>query len=450
MNVASIAAGSKFELIEGVLRIDTSSSEMNAHTLISTEVKKVKRSDNCFIRIRTNCISSETEEYKINATIHYRDWSGRKVAEPCKKSFTQYLGVLNEEIELEDHEGVSKIAITLNMNKNIQTLIDIEEITFIGDLEMSLMDSNLIHKGFNKYAENRKICIGEVPRKTRGTNLIGRFLGFGETDPRETMSVLHLDRFENMNHYISEVKKSRKVKGAIIPTKSKSYVSHEFHLHNFIPDYLDINESADIRQGKPMSESYLRTAPRWQNSDLLHPKVWKEERTKGHGLYEYVDDENWGVHYGIFHPEDGHYQGDIQVDKRLVGYLFVARFGDAAIYSYIIGHSEHNRNGIMHKLHFDFIEQVFNEETTKFSGIKCILYAGHYQGETEDGIRFGGLTDWKESKLFSPTNLMAFIRGKNYDQDIILKIMENIGIEKREGETSHEALRASGLIEEEE
>ena len=42
--------------------------------------------------------------------------------------------------------------------------------------------------------------------------------------------------------------------GAIIPTKSKSYITHEFHLHNFVPDYLDINESAEIRQGKPMSE----------------------------------------------------------------------------------------------------------------------------------------------------------------------------------------------------
>ena len=45
---------------------------------------------------------------------------------------------------------------------------------------------------------------------------------------------------------------------------------------------------------------------------------------------------------------------------------------------------------------------------------------------------------------------MAFIRGQNYDQDIILKIMENIGIAKREGASSHEALLECGLIEEEE
>ena len=69
MNIASIAEGSKFELNEGVLRIDTSSSEMNSHTLISTEVKKIKSSENCLVRIRTNCISSEKGEYKINATM---------------------------------------------------------------------------------------------------------------------------------------------------------------------------------------------------------------------------------------------------------------------------------------------------------------------------------------------------------------------------------------------
>ena len=447
MNISSIAEGSKFELHEGTLRIDTTESNMESHTLVSTELIKAKFGENCSIRIRTNCISSKIEEYKINITIHFRDSSGRKVVEPFKKGITQCLGIENHEIDVEPHEGVSKIAVTLNINKNVQTVIEFEEISFVGEEEVMLIDSDLIHKRYNKYAEKRRICIGGVPKKARGTNLIGTFFGFGDTEPSETMSVLHLDRFENMDHYLSEVKKNRSRSGALIPAKSKPYITHEFHLHNFVPDYLDINESSEIRQGKPMSESYLRSSPRWKNSNLLHPKVWKEERTKGHGLFDYVDDENWGIHYGIFHPEPGHFQGDIKVDKRLVGYLFVARFGDAILYSHIIGHSDHNRNGIMHRLHFDFVEEIFNSESPKYSGIKCLLYAGHYQGETEEGIRVGGLAGWKESKLFVPTNLSAYISGDSYDSEILEKIIENIGIEKQ-GETNSKLLRSYGLIEE--
>ena len=448
MNIASISEGSKFHLEDGTLRIDTTESEMGAHTLISTEVVKTKISESTLVRIRTNCISSEQgDAFNFTVTIHYKDWRGRKVVDPEKKVINQKMGVVVSEIGLTLHDGASRIALTLNINKNVRTVIDIEEITIFGGGEQALIDTNLIRKGFNKYARKREICIGKIPKKARGTNLIGRFFGYGENPPVETMSVLHIDNFETMDDYLTEVKKSQKVKGAIIPSKSKKYRTHEFHLHNFVPDYLDINESADIRQGKPMSESYLRSAPRWQNSKLLHPKIWKKERTKGHGLFEYVDDENWGFHYGIFHPEPGHKQGDLVVDERLVGYLFVARFGDAVIYSYIIGHSDHNRNGIMHRLHFDFVEKIFNEESSKFSGIKCILYAGHYQGETEDGIRVGGLSDWKEAKLFIPTNLTARISGGECDEEILQKIVDKIGIVVQEGQTNHEALENCGLIE---
>jgi len=448
MNIASISEGSNYNLDAGIIRIDTSGSEMNAHTLIGTEVVKTKISERALLRVRTNCISSEKDDsFNLTISIHYKDWRGRKVVEPEKKVIVQKMGIIVSEIGLTPHDGASRIALTININKNIRAVIDIEEITIVGVKEQALIDTNLIRKGFNKHAKKREICIGGIPKKARGTNLIGRFFGYGVNPPIETMSVLHLDSFETMDDYLAEVKRNQKVKGAIIPSKSKGYRTHEFHLHNFVPDYLDVNESAQIRQGKPMSDSYLRSAPRWENSELLHPRVWKEERTKGQGLFEFVDDENWGVHYGIFDPEPGHVQGDLVVDERLVGYLFVARFGEAVIYSYIIGHSEHNRNGIMHRLHFDFVEKIFNEESSKFSGIKCILYAGHYQGETEDGIRVGGLTDWKEAKLFKPTNLTARISGNECDEQILQKIVDNIGIVVKEGQTNHEALVSCGLIE---
>ena len=94
-----------------------------------------------------------------------------------QKGITQCLGIENHEIDVDHEEGVSKIAVTLNINKNVQTLIDIEEISFVGEEEVMLIDSDLIHKRYSTNMQRRgEICIGGVPKKTRGTNLIGRFL----------------------------------------------------------------------------------------------------------------------------------------------------------------------------------------------------------------------------------------------------------------------------------
>ena len=379
--------------------------------------------------------------------IYFLDWTGRAVEDEARHRITQRELESSNEFQLTFPEGTSQIAVKVHLNRSIRTLITFSDISLrSSEVTVSLIDEDLVHRGYNRYSETRKFRFGSLPKKARGYNLIGRFFGFGDRQPEETMSVLQLDKFESYDAYLSEVKKRRKRGGALIPTKSKIYNTHPFHLHNHVIDYLDVNESADIRQGKPMSASYLRSHPRWQKPELLHPKIWKNERTPGQGLFDYVDDENWGIYYGVFLPEPGHLQGDLEVDERLVGYLFVARFGEAALYSYIIGHADHNKNGIMYRLHFDFVRKILDCKSDPYRGIKCLLYSGHYQGETESGIRMGGLMNWKEKLLFEPINLVTSIDEGVCDEDLLAIITKNVDPDNVGDRPHAEILRSKGLI----
>lgn len=379
--------------------------------------------------------------------IYFFDWSGRAVGDEESHRIIQSELELSNEFQLTVPEGATQIAVKAHLNQAIRTLITFSDISLrSSDGAVSLIDGDLVYRGYNRYSETRKFRFGSLPSGARGYNLIGRFVGFGDRQPEETMSVLQLDKFESYDAYLAEVKKRRKRGGALIPNKSKKYTTHPFHLHNHVLDYLDVNESADTRQGKPMSASYLRSHPRWQKPELLHPKVWKNERTPGHGMFDYVDNENWGIYYGIFLPEPGHRQGDLEVDERLVGYLFVARFGEAALYSYIIGHANHNKNGIMHRLHFDFVRQILNRESDSYHGIKCLLYSGHYQGETVSGIRRGGLMNWKEKLLFEPLNLATNIDEGDCDEDLLAIIANNLDPDNDGNRPHVENLRSIGLL----
>ncbi len=110
-----------------------------------------------------------------------------------------------------------------------------------------------------------------------------------------------------------------------------------------------INMSADIRQGRPMSDGYRKPPPSTDDPE------WMCER---HGVHPY---------------------GVENADGTLVAYLWVYRAGELALVSQILGHAAHLENGIMYLLW----EGMLTCEPTD----DCyVVYNRHDSGT--DGLRF--------------------------------------------------------------
>ena len=112
----------------------------------------------------------------------------------------------------------------------------------------------------------------------------------------------------------------------------------------------------------------------------------------------------WARHFGTFRALPGHRQGDLVVNEQLLSYMIVRRFGNFAIYGTIIGHHDHLKDGVVHKMHHDFIRTAIDVRNSAAAGaphdislvgLRYVCYAG-------PSYNFPGLRRWKESNLFRP------------------------------------------------
>jgi hypothetical protein len=160
-------------------------------------------------------------------------------------------------------------------------------------------------------------------------------------------------------------------------------------LATFSADRLDIHHSKEMRQGQPIRGVCLQTIEEMGGlpTSYVRPSPPQCENY-------------WIVSFGVFLPEPGHKQGDVQVDKRMVAYINLNRVGDFAFYGTILGHGAHLANGVMDLCHHHIVELLLDKRPAWAANLRYIWYAG-----MEDGTP--GLYQWKRRSGFKPYRLYA-------------------------------------------
>ncbi len=127
--------------------------------------------------------------------------------------------------------------------------------------------------------------------------------------------------------------------------------------NDFIDDIYEINTSAKERQGKAMSESYLKKVD------------------------SYTDEENY------------QYFGVLNSDGKLLSYCNVGFYGEFAIVVTLLGHKNFLNDGVMYLMMLELNKLMFNKYREK--GYKYIMYDTFF-GASE------GLKKFKEKLGYKP------------------------------------------------
>ncbi|MDD5177486.1 MAG: hypothetical protein PHQ05_13800 [Sterolibacterium sp.] len=201
---------------------------------------------------------------------------------------------------------------------------------------------------------------------------------------RYECALISLDRYPTYGDYESVVKKSGKGNRIRLLKKAiaAGYYCEQFAWKNHIPDIHEINTSKPIRSGGEMKSSYMRTVDELGGAPNKITKII-DPKCKKH----------WSIPFGVFKNVSGYRQGEIEVNKKLYGYILLHRRGELAIYSLIIGHGDYLSDGIVNLLHHHVMQWILHPDNKLTAGIKAVMYGGIDQGN--DGLR-----DWKRREGF--------------------------------------------------
>jgi len=127
----------------------------------------------------------------------------------------------------------------------------------------------------------------------------------------------------------------------------RGYSFIEIDRNSFIDDIYEINHSAPIRQGVPMSSGY---------------------KTK---IDSYINESNY------------RYFGVIDNGGKLVAYCDIGFYGEFALVSKLLGHNSHLNNGVMYHMLIALNRLIFEEYRQK--GYRYIMYDTYYGAS--DGLK---------------------------------------------------------------
>jgi len=169
--------------------------------------------------------------------------------------------------------------------------------------------------------------------------------------------------------------------------KKRNYYCKPFSYLQFVPDIYEVNTSKPERTGRPMSPQYLRTIDEMGGAPYESMLTIKPDCPVH---YDY-----W---WGVFKEVSGRYQGSVQVNEQLLGYVKLRRHGDYAFYAQILGHGDYLKDGVMHLLHYELVTWALTSFDDEANGLTKLIYAGYNQG-------LEGLQRWKRRALFEPALL---------------------------------------------
>ena len=239
----------------------------------------------------------------------------------------------------------------------------------------------------------------DEPEQLKKYNLSSTYLVRTDSDKNnltnnvnQVSAAIDLTEWEDYTTYFSAVKSNNR-KGAAYPAKRavrEGYYCKRFEWENFIPDIVEINLSKEIRTGREMSASYKRSVEEMGGAPT-------EMASLSHKKYS----KAWWISWGVFIHKEGHMQGDIVTNEKLVGYIGITREGELCNYGRLLGHGDYLRYGIMYLLHFKIMEELFLCENKLTNGVTHLAYASYLSGSNSSGT-WNNLIPWKEKLMFKP------------------------------------------------
>ncbi len=153
-------------------------------------------------------------------------------------------------------------------------------------------------------------------------------------------ALVDLTKFHSRDDYAQEIKIRKEAERHVKKARGKGYAVVEIDRNDFVDDIYEINNSVEIRQGRPMDPDY------------------KDKKTS------YQSEVNF-KYYGVLNPAG-----------KLMAYGEVAFFGNFAAFNRVIG--IRNNDGIMHLMVSEIISRLI--ETRKFDYLMYDTYFGASPG----------------------------------------------------------------------
>lgn len=212
------------------------------------------------------------------------------------------------------------------------------------------------------------------------------------TDPRFTPMLIPIDQVLDYEKWEAHIKTFSDGERLRLKRKAISlgYYVKAFAWRMFIPDIHAINHSKSVRSGGAMRGTYLRTIEEMGGApdklyDVRMPNC----------------PHHWGMTFGAFLREQGHVQGKLCVDERLLAYISLKRIGDLAIYSQILAHGEHLNKGVLVLLHHEVVRWISKHRNDFTNELRFIMYGGAQNGGE-------GLFQFKRRSGFIAHRVSAF------------------------------------------
>ncbi len=213
-----------------------------------------------------------------------------------------------------------------------------------------------------------------------------------DAQPVKEWAFIDLTDYRNIDDFVKQIKRQSSAYYERRKAEKREYYTKFFEGRMYIGDIVAIDTSAPERQGGPMSAGYLRTVEERGGyaKELLPLQVPTQNIV-------------WTRYFGTFRNQPGRVQGNFVVDAELLSYMIVRRIGNFALYGTIIGHADHLHEGIVYKMHLDFVERALNagskagleaDSDHSLKDLRYICYARYFGN--------AGLQRWKKSNLFRP------------------------------------------------
>lgn len=169
----------------------------------------------------------------------------------------------------------------------------------------------------------------------------------------------------------------------------EGYTARPFLIQNHVQDVHAIRTSMRMRSAGPVLDYWL-----------LKPEDIAESATELHPFGWPSCPMHWIIWWGVFLPEPGYRQGEVEVGERLVAFVKMWRMGDIGHYTEIMGHKAHLDKGVMMLLHRAIVQALIAGAVPAMKGVRVLLYGALEHGRA-------GLLTWKKRAGFRPARMVA-------------------------------------------
>jgi hypothetical protein len=228
--------------------------------------------------------------------------------------------------------------------------------------------------------------------KDKPPRLIERYVSrrSGRGDRTRLMPmVVDLDRYPDGQAFDGALKaRSTRTLPKIRKAERAGYVARPFLVQSHVHDIHAIRTSMPMRSAGPVLDYWL-----------LKPEHIAEPATQRHDFGWPTCPMHWIIWWGVFLPEPGHRQGEVEVGERLVAFVKMWRMGDIVHYTEIMGHKDHLDKGVMLLLHRAIVRWLIAGEVEAGRGTRLLLYGALEHGRA-------GLLTWKKRAGFRPARMV--------------------------------------------